>query len=133
MPGYRVVEHKMLGTGVVRVNRGWIENGAGGRSRSDVQAVHEVSGQPLWDVEVLYETTTYGEPSSVTAMVTVAAASLPVVGVLVPVQFEGLRVDVYISKAKALVERWSATALTAGDASAAAVGRAPRASGGESA
>lgn len=66
---------------------------------------------PLWNVEVLYQQASYGRVSSVTAMVAVGSVDQPKVTPLTQIGFEGLRVEVRVNKAKALVEAWTADAL----------------------
>lgn len=109
MPGYAVDSSKqpMIATGVVAMVQEWEERD-GSRRPSDRQARDENTGFPLWNVEVLYQQASFGRVSSVTAMVTVGSLEQPQVTALSPVQFEGLRVDVRLTKAKQLVEVWTA-------------------------
>jgi len=114
MPNYAVDSRKqtMVATGVVGIVQEW-EEIDGGRRPSDRQARDEATGMPLWNVEVLYQQASYGRVSSVTAMVAVGSVDEPKVTPLTQVGFEGLRVEVRVNKAKALVEAWSADALAA--------------------
>ena len=111
MPNYAVDSSKqtMIATGVVGIVQEWEERD-GGRRPSDRQARDEATGMPLWNVEVLYQQASYGRVSSVTAMVAVGSVDEPKVTPLAPVEFEGLRVEVRVNKAKALVEAWAADA-----------------------
>lgn len=128
MPNYAVDSGKqlMVATGVVGIVQEWEERD-GGRRPSDRQARDEGTGMPLWNVEVLYQQASFGRVSSVTAMVSVPSLDEPKPAPLAPVGFEGLRVEVRVNKAKALVESWAADGLAA---PAAAAGRGAR-SGGE--
>ncbi len=112
MPNYVVDSRKqpMIATGVVGIVQEW-EDRDGSRRPSDRQARDEDTGMPLWNVEVLYQQTSFGRVSSVTAMVAVGAVEQPQVSALGPVVFEGLRVEVRVNKAKALVEAWVAESL----------------------
>ena len=112
MPNYAVDSRKqpMIATGVVGIVQEWEERD-GGRRPSDRQARDEATGMPLWNVEVLYQQASYGRVSSVTAMVAVGSVEEPKVPQLAPVEFEGLRVEVRVNKAKALVESWAADRL----------------------
>ncbi len=112
MPNYAVESSRqtMIATGVVGIVQEWEERD-GGRRPSDRQARDEATGMPLWNVEVLYQQASYGRVSSVTAMVAVGSVEEPKVSPLAPVGFEGLRVEVRVNKAKALVEAWAADAL----------------------
>ncbi|WP_432509332.1 hypothetical protein [Kineococcus auxinigenes] len=113
MPSYAVDSSKqpMIATGVVGVVPVWVERPDGGRRPTDEQARDEDTGMPLWTVEVMYQQTSFNRVSSVTAMVTVPSVQEPKPAMLTPVTFEGLRVDVRLTKAKQLVEAWSADGL----------------------
>lgn len=114
MPNYAVDSSKqpMIATGLVGIVQEW-EDRDGARRPSDRQARNEDTGMPLWNVEVLYQQSSYGRVSSVTAMVAVGAVDEPAVAPLTMVQFIGLRVEVRVNKAKALVETWAADGLAA--------------------
>ncbi len=113
MPSYAVDSKKqlMIATGVVGIVQEWAVLPDGSRRPSETQARDEATGFPLWNVEVLYQQTSFGRVSSTTAMVSVGAADQPLVPTLSPVQFDGLRVEVRLTKAKALVESWVAESL----------------------
>lgn len=127
MPNYAVESSKqpMIATGVVGIVQEWAVLPDGSRRPSDVQAREADTGMPLWNVEVLYQQSSYGRVSSVTAMVAVGAVDEPAVSPLTVVQFTGLRVEVRVNKAKALVEAWAADGLVG----AVAAAKGPRSSG----
>ena len=113
MPRYAVDSSKqpMIATGVVDVVPVWVERADGSRRPTDDQARDADTGMPLWSVEVMYQQTSYNRLSSVTAMVTVPLLDRPEPTMLTPVTFEGLRVEVRLTRAKTLVEQWAADGL----------------------
>lgn len=129
MPNYAVDSSKqsMVATGVVGIVQEWAVLPDGSRRPSEAQARDEDTGMPLWNVEVLYQQVSYGRVSSVTAMVALGSLEQPVVPSLGLVTFEGLRVEVRVNKAKALVEAWAADGLAGIGGAAAAAGRGGRA------
>jgi len=110
VPNYAIDTEKqpMTATGIVEPVREWDETPEGKRRPSDRQARNELTGMPLWAVEVLYIQTAFGRESTVTAKVTVDSADEPRPAPLTQIQFEGLRVDVRVNKAGGFSEIWSA-------------------------
>lgn len=123
MPRYAVDSSKqpMIATGVVDEVPVWVERADGSRRPTDDQARDPDTGMPLWTVEVMYQQTSYNRLSSVTAMVTVPVLERPEPTMLTRVAFEGLRVEVRLTRAKTLVEQWAADGLAANAASSRAV------------
>ncbi|WP_380169099.1 hypothetical protein [Jannaschia sp. R86511] len=116
MPAYVVDSSKqpMVATGVVDAKFDWVETAGGGRAQSEVQTRDDVTGMPVWGVEVMYQQVQYGRTSSVIASVTLPAYDRPYVTALGPVGFENLRVEVRVNKnTGGLVEYWSADSIAA--------------------
>lgn len=113
MASYAVdsIRQPMTATGIVEEVREWEETPEGKRRPSGKQARNEVTGMPLWAVEVLYIQTSFGRKSTVTAKVTVDAQEEPKLSPLTPIGFNGLRVEVRVNKAGGFVEVWSADSL----------------------
>jgi len=113
MPNYAVesTRQAMTATGIVDPVMEWVEGADGKRRPSDTQARNEATGMPLWGVEMLYIQTSFGRRSTVTAMVTVDSPEEPKPAPMTPIGFNGLRVEVRVSKAGGLVETWSADSL----------------------
>lgn len=113
MPRYAVDSSKqpMIATGVVDVVPVWVERPDGSRRPTDDQARDPETGMPMWTVEVMYQQVSFNRLSSVTAMVTVPAMERPAPVLLTTVAFEGLRVEVRLTKAKILIEQWAAEGL----------------------
>lgn len=113
MPSYAIDSEKqpMTATGIVEALMEWDETPEGKRRPSDRQARSELTGMPLWAVEVLYVQTTFGRDATVTAKVTVEAESEPKPAPLTQIRLAGLRVDVRINKAGGYSEWWSAEAI----------------------
>lgn len=101
---------ELIATGIVGAVMEWIDTPEG-RRQSDMQARDENTGMPLWSVEVVYRSESFGREYSVTAGVTVGAVERPNPPAYSAVQFEGLRVDARVNKAGGLSERWSAEAI----------------------
>ena len=72
MPSYAIDSDRqpMTATGIVSAVQEWTETADGSRRPSDTQARHELTGMPLWGVEVLYVQSSYGRESTCTARVT---------------------------------------------------------------
>jgi len=120
MPSYSVDSERsvMLATGIVGDVKEWAVDAEGRRRPSDVQAIDRDaegngSGLPLWGVEVVYTSSSWGRVSTCTALVSVPLREKPSVEAFKPLVFEGLVVDVSVNKAKGLTERWSASGLKA--------------------
>jgi hypothetical protein len=110
--------HVMLATGIVSPVMEWATDAEGRRRPSEVQAVDRDdegngSGLPLWGVEAVYTSSSWGRVSTATALVSVPAREKPRVEAFKPVSFDGLVVDVSVNRAKGLTERWSAAGLKA--------------------
>jgi hypothetical protein len=139
MPTYMVDSGKqmMVGTGLVNEAAEMVQSAAGAWSNAG-QARCKGTGFPLWDVEVMYTSESYGKKVSVMANVTVPGVEQPVLVPYAPVQFVGLVVSVSAPKGRpgSLSERWSAESLVpagAGSGSSArrAAGAGSGSSGGE--
>lgn len=101
---------ELIATGIVGPIMEWSDT-PDGRRQSDLQARDENTGMPLWSVEVVYRSESFGREYSVTAGVTVGAVERPHPPAYSQVQFDGLRVDARVNKAGGLSERWSAEAI----------------------
>lgn len=98
----------MRSTGIVNEVKDWIDGPDGKRRPSELQARDENTGMPLWDVEVLYRQLAFGRESNTTGMVRVGAPVRPVLGEFAPARFDGLSVEVRVTKAGGLSETWRA-------------------------
>ncbi|MGL5830161.1 MAG: hypothetical protein ACRC0L_11420 [Angustibacter sp.] len=112
MPSYAVESKRqaMSTTGIVEPVMEWVEVN-GKRRPGEVQERDADTGMPLWQVEVIYKSESWGREVTATAMVTVGAMDRPVPGEFERVTFAGLRVSVSTNKAGGLSERWSAEAI----------------------
>ncbi len=99
-------------TGVVGTVMEWIDTPEG-RRQSETQARDENTGMPLWTVEIIYRSESFGREYTVTAAVTVGALERPEPAAFSPISFEGLTVTVRVNKAGAMVERWQAEGIKA--------------------
>lgn len=113
MPSYAIDSDRqpMTATGIVAPVQEWVETADGSRRPSDTQARDELTGMPLWAVEVLYVQSSYGRESTCTARVTVGAEHEPKPARMSDITFTGLTAELRVNKAKALVENWSAEAI----------------------
>jgi hypothetical protein len=113
VPNYAIDSENqpMTATGIVEPVREWDETPEGKRRPSDRQARNELTGMPLWAVEVLYIQTAFGRESTATAKVTVDSVEEPRPAPLTEIRFNGLRVEVRINKAGGFTEFWSAEGL----------------------
>lgn len=98
----------MRSTGIVNEVKEWVDGPEGRRRPSEMQARDEDTGMPLWEVEVLYKQTSFGRVASTTSVVRVGSPVRPVLGEFAPVAFEGLLVEVRVTKAGGLSESWRA-------------------------
>lgn len=96
-------------TGNVNPVMAWVVSADGSRHRSDVQAEDD-RGRPLWAVEILRQTTVFGEGRTSAVPVQVPADQMPSVASMGPTQFQGLEADFYVSKGQ-LRERWTAEGI----------------------
>jgi len=114
MPSYPIDSHRQptTGTGIVEPVMEWEEGPDGKRKPSKTkQARHEATGMPLWGVEVLYVSSSFGRKSTVAAKVEVGHEEEPKPAPMTPIGFVGLRVEVRPNKSGGFVEYWSAEAL----------------------
>ena len=114
MPNYAVdgMRQAMTATGIVEPSMEWEETPEGKKRPSkDKQARDENTGMPLWNVEVLYVTESFGRRSTVAARVTVGHEQEPQISPMTPIGFHGLRVEVRTNKAGGFAEYWNAEAL----------------------
>ncbi len=113
MPEFAVESKRqpMTSTGIVNPVMEWGQDDKGKRFKTDRQQRDPDTGMPVWDFEVMYVGSNFGQDCTVTANVTVGAAEKPNPSPLTPVTFEGLRVSVFINKANGLAERWEAEAI----------------------
>lgn len=84
-------------SGNVTPSRAWIERADGSRARSDVQATDD-AGQPLWEVEIVYADTQFGQAKTESAPVLVPSQTEPKPQPFTPAAFQGLTVNAYPSK-----------------------------------
>jgi hypothetical protein len=100
----------MLSTGISNALMEWGQNGDK-RFKTETQERDPETGMPMWEVEVMYTGSNFGQECTITANVTVGAAEKPTPAPLTPITFTGLRVSVYKNKANGLTERWEAEAI----------------------
>lgn len=101
----------MRSTSIVNEVKDWVEGADGKRRPAESQARDEDTGLLLWEVEVLYRQIAYGRESNTTGVVRVGSPVKPVLGEFVPVAFDGLSVEVRVTKAGGLSESWRAEGL----------------------
>lgn len=101
----------MISTAIVEKSMEWVQTSDGKMRPGEVQARDENTGMPLWNVEVMYQSTSWGRTSSLTAMVTVGAEDEPKPQPLTPITFTGLTVSVSKNKAGGITERWAAEGI----------------------
>ncbi|MCF4121750.1 hypothetical protein L1785_12225 [Antribacter sp. KLBMP9083] len=114
---------KMMATGVVEPVMEWIETADGKRRPGETQARHAESGAPLWGVEVVYQSESWGRVSTESVKVTVPAREMPAPSMFTPIQFDGLVASVRIDRRNnGLSTSWEASGIAgaAGAAKAAA-------------
>lgn len=113
MTSYAVESNRqrMRSTGIVNEVKDWVDGPDGRRRPSETQARDEDTGMPLWEVEVLYRQTAFGRESNTTGTVRVGSPVQPVMGEFTPVAFQGLTVEVRVTKAGGLSESWRAEAV----------------------
>ncbi|MBO0609352.1 hypothetical protein [Myceligenerans salitolerans] len=107
---------QMAATGVVEAVREWVETADGKRRPGENQARHEGTGLPLWGVEVLYQTESWGRVSTETVKVTVPAMTEPAPGMFRPIVFEGLTANARVDRrSQALSVSWEAEGIASID------------------
>jgi hypothetical protein len=114
MPQHAVESKRqsMTATGIVHPVMEWGQNAEGRRIKTETQERNPETGMPMWDVEVLYAGSNFGQESTITANVTVGALEKPTPSPLTPISFDGLSVSLWVNKAGGMAERWEAEAIT---------------------
>ena len=84
-------------SGNVTPAREWTERPDGSRTRSDVQATND-QNVPMWEVEIVYSDTVFGQAKTEAAPVLVPASTEPKPSPFTPARFEGLTVNAYGTK-----------------------------------
>lgn len=114
MPEFAVESKRqsMLATGNVHPVMEWGKNAVGKRIKTETQQRNPDTGMLVWDLEVLYAGSNFGQDCTVTANVSVGAAEKPSPAPMTPVAFDGLAVSVWVNKAGGIAEGWSAEAVT---------------------
>lgn len=102
----------MRSTGIVNEVKDWVDGADGKRRPGQSQSRDEDTGMPLWEVEVLYRQVAFGRESNTTGVVRVGSPVQPVLGEFALVQFDGLTVEVRVTKAGGLSESWRAEGLS---------------------
>ncbi|SDU47568.1 hypothetical protein [Jiangella alkaliphila] len=98
---------RMTATGVVNAVHEW-EDTAEGRRQSERQALDEETRMPLWGVEVIYRTVSFGNELSARAQVIVPAPLKPEIAEFSSIEFGDLVASPRATKAGQLVESWRA-------------------------
>ncbi|GHH80419.1 hypothetical protein [Promicromonospora soli] len=102
----------MVATGVVEPVMEWIETADGKRRPGDNQARQEGSGLPLWGVEVVYQSESWGRVSTESVKVTVPAQAMPAPSLFTPIQFNDLVASVRVDRRSGgLTTSWEAAAI----------------------
>jgi hypothetical protein len=89
---------QMVATGVVEPVMEWVETAEGKRRPGDVQARHEDTGAPLWGVEVVYQSASWGRVSTESVKVTVPAREMPAPSMFTPIKFDELVAAVRVDR-----------------------------------
>lgn len=98
----------MTATGVVNAVHDWEDGPDGNRRQSERQALDEDSRMPLWGVEVIYRTVSFGTEQSARAQVIVPVPLKPEIAEFSPIEFGDLVASARATKAGQLVESWRA-------------------------
>jgi hypothetical protein len=102
----------MLATGVVEPVMEWVETAEGKRRPGDNQARQEGTGLPLWGVEVVYQSESWGRVSTESVKVTVPAMEMPAPSLFTPIQFNDLVASVRVIRANGgLSTSWEAGSI----------------------
>lgn len=88
----------------------WGQDAEGKRTRLDTQATSP-DGVPLWAVEVLRQTRTFGQDKTVAVPVEVASRTMPAPEAFAPLGFQNLAVEFFVRRGGTLGERWTADGL----------------------
>ncbi|MFD6138873.1 hypothetical protein [Promicromonospora sp. NPDC060271] len=103
---------QMMATGVVEPVNEWIETADGKRRPGDIQARDENTGAPLWGVEVVYQSVSWGRVSTESVKVTVPAREMPAPSLFSPIKFEDLVASVRVDKRNnGLSTSWEASGI----------------------
>ncbi|WP_129782865.1 hypothetical protein [Promicromonospora panici] len=103
---------QMVATGVVEPVMEWVETAEGKRRPGDNQARQENTGLPLWGVEVVYQSESWGRVSTESVKVTVPAMQMPAPSLFTPIQFEDLVASVRVDRRSGgLTTSWEAAAI----------------------
>ncbi|MCF4123223.1 hypothetical protein L1785_19825 [Antribacter sp. KLBMP9083] len=103
---------QMVATGVVEPVMEWIETADGKRRPGDSQARHEDTGAPLWGVEVVYQSESWGRVSTESVKVTVPAREMPAPSLFTPIQFNDLVASVRVDRRNnGLSTSWEASGI----------------------
>ena len=89
---------QMVATGVVEPVMEWVETAEGKRRPGDNQARQDGTGLPLWGVEVVYQSESWGRVSTESVKVTVPALEMPAPSLFTPIQFNDLVASVRVDR-----------------------------------
>jgi len=89
---------QMVATGVVEPVMEWVETAEGKRRPGDNQARQDGTGLPLWGVEVVYQSESWGRVSTESVKVTVPAMEMPAPSLFTPIQFRDLVASVRVDR-----------------------------------
>ena len=107
---------QMAATGVVEAMPEWVETAEGKRRPGENQARQVETGLPLWGVEVLYQTESWGRVSTETVKVTVPAMEQPDPGMFKPIVFAGLVANARVDRrTNGLSVSWEAEGIASID------------------
>lgn len=98
----------MTATGLVNAVHEWEDTPDGSRRQSERQALDEETRMPLWGVEVIYRTESFGNALSARAQVILPAPLKPEIAEFSPIEFGDLVASARTTKAGQLVESWRA-------------------------
>lgn len=102
----------MVATGVVEPVMEWVETAEGKRRPGENQARQEGSGLPLWGVEVVYQSESWGRVSTESVKVTVPSQGMPAPSLFSPIQFEDLVASVRVDRRNGgLTTSWEAAGI----------------------
>ncbi|PUB28591.1 hypothetical protein C8K30_1037 [Promicromonospora sp. AC04] len=103
---------QMVATGVVEPVMEWVETAEGKRRPGDNQARQDGTGLPLWGVEVVYQSESWGRVSTESVKVTVPAMEMPAPSLFTPIQFSDLVASVRVDRRNnGLSTSWEAAGI----------------------
>ena len=103
---------QMVATGVVEPVMEWVETADGKRRPGDNQAREQDTGLPLWGVEVVYQSESWGRVSTESVKVTVPAQAMPAPSLFTPIQFNDLVASVRVDRRNnGLSTSWEAAGI----------------------